>query len=213
MVNVGDVLETKTCGTLTVKKIHNDRSVTVKFHETCSIIKVSTKGQVLSGSVKDYYSRSVCGVGYLGVKHAVKVYGRESYNTWKWLINICYNPNHPSFNGRRRVCYAWHNFKNFAEWRNSQVGEVFTKNLEQTIYCPYSCKKASKYEKARNVSKRRMQVRSITDGANEYHFDNVRKFSLDNNLDYHYLIKLLSGKISKYKGFYLLNCTNWLDEE
>ena len=63
---VGTIHATNSCGKLVIVKYDNKKDVLVRFVDTGYECVVES-GHIRKGSVKDHYSPSVYGVGYLGV--------------------------------------------------------------------------------------------------------------------------------------------------
>jgi hypothetical protein len=79
-------------------------------------------GDIKRGQVKNPYSPSVFGVGYVGQgKHALSTGKKQTkvYNTWNSFIERSYDEKYhmrcPSYKDVT-VCEEWHNFQNFAQW-------------------------------------------------------------------------------------------------
>lgn len=99
------------------------RNCTIKFLDFDNVILRNINyGNILLGSVKNPYHRSVCGVGYLGVGKYKKHVGRKPtllYVRWSNMIKRCYSGKvlfeSPSYI-KCTVMEEWHNFQVFAEW-------------------------------------------------------------------------------------------------
>lgn len=95
---VKDIIETresKESGKFNVlSKNSKTRRYTIQFIDTGYITEVS-QSQVSVGDVKDWYRRSVCGLGYYGhynkksVKEALGKHHRKWVRTWKNMITRC----------------------------------------------------------------------------------------------------------------------------
>lgn len=114
MIKVGDTF-----------KISSGLASVVEY-KTSSRIKVrlpsghlvwTTSGQLQTGTVKDRFSPSVHGVGFLGEGKYNKSY-KKAYNLWTNMLMRCYSTKyhntHPSYRGCS-VVTRWHNFQNFVE--------------------------------------------------------------------------------------------------
>jgi hypothetical protein len=92
----------------------NNTMAKVKFLETGTICNVYLK-HALSGSIKDKYYPSVCGIGYLGNAST----NNRWYDVWYDLIRRCYDKKDPSYNSYGgkgiTVCQRWLCFEYFIE--------------------------------------------------------------------------------------------------
>lgn len=93
----------KNHGDIKIINYINNEDVTGVFINTGNIINTSLY-ELRRGILKDVFSRTVRGVGYLGGK----VENRKAYTTWGTLLKR--NINNVGVDER------WHNFQNFAEW-------------------------------------------------------------------------------------------------
>jgi len=101
------------------------RKVDVKFLDTGSIKKNVFVSHVKMGVIRDMYSKTVCGVGFIGegkysVMSSTNVKS-PAYNCWMDMMKRCYarkdsrrDATYKEFSAS--VCEEWHNFQNFAEW-------------------------------------------------------------------------------------------------
>ena len=81
---------------------------------------VAKEPNILYGKVKDYYYRSVYGVGYLGAKIAKPKgsFERAVYDLWANMLRRVYGMYHDHWNGDYtgvQVCPSWHNYCVFRE--------------------------------------------------------------------------------------------------
>ena len=113
---VGSRWETKKCGWLTVVEYQDSKNVMVQFED--GHIAVVQASQIKSGSVKNPFVPSVCGIGFIGYGEYGSKTHAKLYNIWKQVLNRVYDEKHlekrPSYRGVE-VCMRWHNFQNFAE--------------------------------------------------------------------------------------------------
>lgn len=86
--------------------------------------------QFKNGRIKNYYDKSACGVGFIGLgKYKASIDGvtTEEYNVWKAMMQRCYDAKckskHVTY-GKCTVDEIWHNFQKFAEWYNENYYEV-----------------------------------------------------------------------------------------
>ena len=123
---VGKICKSKFSGDFKILKYNNNENVEIQFLKTGYETTVQLIN-IKSGSIKDPYSPSVCGVGILGTKYPSRVNGVKTreYNLWTGMLERCYNSTykkkHPTYEG----CEASENFKSyeyFYEWCHSQIG-------------------------------------------------------------------------------------------
>lgn len=74
-----------------------------------------------SGSIKNPYRKSVCGIGCIGVgNNLASKNGRSTdvYLIWAAILDRCYGnqKKYPAYYGKCTVCDEWLNFQNFASW-------------------------------------------------------------------------------------------------
>lgn len=112
---------------VSVIAVKSAKCVTVRFANGYE--KDFQKNALLLGNFKSPYSKTLCGVGYLG-EGTYKTCGEKRkhsshYVLWHNMISRVYNKG-KKFN---QVCYkdvtvceAWHNFQSFAKWCDSQKG-------------------------------------------------------------------------------------------
>jgi hypothetical protein len=124
VVEVGGIYKSKKCGEYEIL-CRNDQESYNKFR-TCYDIKfLKTKyvttvrvDQINTGSIKDPYFPSVCGIGYLG-EPKNEYRDPYIYNRWNNMINNCYNDKYRNYSLHGAlgitVCKRWHCYANFAE--------------------------------------------------------------------------------------------------
>lgn len=125
-IKAGDVFTTNDGGSVTVIEYRGYRNVLIKHNDTHGHEAYVPVGRLSTGSIKNPYHPSVCGVGFIGVgKHPVSVVGKltKTYRAWADMINRSYNPvvraRLPSY-AECTVHPDWHNYQNFAEWYERQ---------------------------------------------------------------------------------------------
>lgn len=146
----GDVYQTNNCGKLVIVKYERYTRILVRFINT-GREKLAYGGDILKGNVRDNYSLSVLGVGYIGNGvHRVKIRSKFSsaYNTWVGMLSRCYNPSdtfYLRYGGRGiKVCDEWHCFQTYADWFFTNIVEGFhvdkdLKLMDSKLYSPSSC--------------------------------------------------------------------------
>ena len=103
-------------------KYESIKEVKIKFQNGYE--KNTRWGEIIKDEISTPYSKTVCGIGYLGEgKYTGKKYPKI-YQQWHSMIQRCYDPYH--LNKRPTyidcfVCEEWHNFQNFAKWWDEHV--------------------------------------------------------------------------------------------
>ena len=126
-VNVGDRIESDSCGFFTIKSKINGYCV-IEFDTgyTCTVSNKAAK----RGCIKDPLHPQVLGVGYFGIGTYKNKLGATSngfstlpeYNTWINMLQRCYYDKYICrVDGTKAydtvtVDPVWYNFQNFAEW-------------------------------------------------------------------------------------------------
>lgn len=113
---------------------YND--IYVLFHDEYKYITRSSYKHFKNRGIKNPYSKTVYGVGYMGVgayKASVGGENIKSYKVWEKMLGRCYDVNYqnkqPSYIGCT-VCSKWHNFQNFAKWYDENVYYVKCDRVE-----------------------------------------------------------------------------------
>lgn len=92
----------------------NHKMVEVEFIDTGTIIPVRYC-DALSGNIKDYYRKTMCGVACIGMASSY----HPAYNMWEGMIHRCYDSKHCNYNryGAKgvTVCEKWLCFEYFLE--------------------------------------------------------------------------------------------------
>ena len=123
---VGKICKSKFSGDFKILKYNNNENVEIQFLKTGYETTVQLIN-IKSGSIKDPYSPSVCGVGILGNKYPSKVNGRNTkeYVLWTSMLKRCYSDayksKYPTYEGCK-VSGKFKSYEYFYEWCNEQVG-------------------------------------------------------------------------------------------
>jgi len=141
----GDIYETFAFGDVEIIEYRGNREVDVRFLNT-GYEMVTTKEQILRGSVKDKMAKTIYGVGYLGDgKYKATHMDRKPYLVWRSMIQRCYGGliDHGKYVDCN-VVDEWHNFQNFAEWfcENYVDGYELDKDIKvkgNRVYGPETC--------------------------------------------------------------------------
>lgn len=117
--------------------------VTVEFEDGYKT--VATMNNIKLGKVKNIFSKSVCGVGYIGKGKYCSNHKSKSY--WMRMLHRCYDEKvhkeRPTYKGCL-VDECWHNYQVFAKWfdDNYTDGFVLDKDIlikNNRIYSPETC--------------------------------------------------------------------------
>ena len=138
----------------TIMKIigyQNRNNIIVEFQDEYKIKKKATKQQFLKGTIKNPYDKEVYNIGYLGDGKYNKKDYIKIYNTWKGMLERCYDLykiNKELSYIDCIVCDEWHNFQNFAKWYEENYYECNNERMEldkdilyknNKIYSPKTC--------------------------------------------------------------------------
>ena len=123
---VGKVYKSKLSGNFKILKYNNNENVEIQFLKTGYEMTVQLIN-IKSGSIKDPYSPSVCGVGILGAKYPSKVNDvkTKEYDLWYSMLRRCYSDTSKKRNPTYEGCEVSDNFKSyeyFYEWCQKQIG-------------------------------------------------------------------------------------------
>ena len=118
----GEVFSTNSGEKCVIVKYINNANVEVQFLDDYRHKVNATLQQIKKGNLKNPYSRSICGVGYIGVgRFNVSVLGKHTkeYDIWVGMMRRCYcektKRNLPTYEGCT-ACEEWHDFQVFAKW-------------------------------------------------------------------------------------------------
>lgn len=97
--------------------LHRQHTYTIQFEKSHTIRSNVTRPNIFKGSVKDYYSATVAGVGFLG--NARKSEHKKEYNIWADMLARCYKKNASGYRWYGElgvsVCDRWLCFENFVK--------------------------------------------------------------------------------------------------
>ncbi len=222
------------CGIVQVLKYFNSKKVIAKFLNTGHQVVCDAKS-IRSGCVRDPYNPRTAGIGFIGegLYDSLSANGKP-YRSWNCMINNCYG-NHEStkkqghHNGYT-VVPEWHNFQNFAKWYEENYpndGGKYTlcrKINKNKVYSPdtyffatYSCAMTVKLSKGRvkvttkrkgkGIVKKQKKTNKIKNSVTGeiVHINNMKEFSIKNNLDYITLTQLCRGTVSHHKEWRKVN--------
>lgn len=159
LVRVGDVFSSPLFGDFLVLKYEGSKSILVRFSDT-GYETETTLSQVISGSVKDRLSKTVCGVGFIGDgDYKPSWMGRKPYLVWRCMLHRCYV--RTASNKAYLDCEVdsyWHNFQNFAKWFDDnwpKDGKMYELDKDikvkgNRIYSPDTCMFVTRQENLKN---------------------------------------------------------------
>lgn len=117
----GEVFSTNSGEKCVIVKYINNANVEVQFLDDYRHKVNATLQQIKKGNLKNPYSRSICGVGYIGVgRFNVSVLGKHTkeYDIWVGMMRRCYcektKRNLPTYEGCT-ACEEWHDFQPFCK--------------------------------------------------------------------------------------------------
>lgn len=144
---VGTVHKMNSGETVIVVTYSGWKEITVKFLNVGGAVLKVQCSAIYSGSIKDPYSRSVQGVGFVG-QGDYKV-GTECGRVWRSMMARCYSKKYQATRLTYKdvvVCKSWENFQNFASWfyedSNYTKGFHLDKDilvLNNKVYSPETC--------------------------------------------------------------------------
>ena len=155
-IEVGDVFTSNQGCEFVVLEYNGAFNVVVKFLDSAGHTKQVCTGEIRSGEVGNPFFPSVLGVGYPGIdknsKDGYKLGKTREHMFWKGMMERCYSEKSlqrsPTYKGCS-VDVCWHNFQNFAEWCQTQVGfmeegwqldkDLLANPEDAKIYSPSVC--------------------------------------------------------------------------
>lgn len=131
-----------------IEKLKNKRKI--KFLDKYGYETIKDLSQILEGSVKNNYHKSVFGVGYVGSYDGdLPVNKLKSRVIWKSMLERCYSKEYqerfPYYIGVT-VCEEWLDFGVFNKWFDENYVEgckldkdLLQENIENKVYSPSTC--------------------------------------------------------------------------
>lgn len=157
-IKVNDVYSINSGTTVTILEVNSYSNILIKHNDEFGHIAKVDLGNLNKGEIKNPYTPSIHGVGYLGVgPYKSSINGRHTleYNVWGILIARVYGTNSnirfPTYHNTT-MCKEWLNFQNFADWycNNGYYGMGY--ELDKDIlypgnrhYSPSTCCMVPKY--------------------------------------------------------------------
>jgi hypothetical protein len=154
-VKVGDKFTTNEGYEIEVIEYDVYKRVKIRFNTEFPSEKYVAVKEILKGNIKNPYHVTVRGVGFWGVgPYTSKVQGNpykstKEYVHWSSMLTRCYTETYqerfPTYIGCS-VDRQWHNYQEFAEWCNWQIGfnegYVLDKDIlikGNKVYSPETC--------------------------------------------------------------------------
>ena len=149
---IGEINCNNNGNNMEIIEFNNHNDILVKFGDG-SIVKTNY-GNFKIGSVKSFYDKTICGVGYLGEGKYEAYNGKnplKHYTVWRTMIRRCYYEDflqkEPAYRGCT-VVPKWHNFQVFSKWYYENIYEIKGQNMQldkdiihkgNKIYSPENC--------------------------------------------------------------------------
>lgn len=149
---VGDVFKTSQGCEVQVLEYVSSNKIRVKFLDSAGHEKYVANKELKKGAIKNPFHPQVHGIGFFGVGPHVAMIGPErtkEYTQWSSMLTRCYygkyHERFPTYVGCR-ADEQWHNYQEFAEWCNWQIGfkegYVLDKDIlvkGNKVYSPETC--------------------------------------------------------------------------
>ena len=128
---LGEINYNKFNNKMTIIEYNGANDIKVKF-ESGDIVH-STYSHFKDGSIKSYYDKTICNIGFLGEgiytisPTKINPNSKQAYRIWKGLFDRCYKHYNEQRNyvyNECEVCEEWHNFQNFAKWYYENYYEI-----------------------------------------------------------------------------------------
>ena len=213
VIKVGEVYPSNNYGDMEVIEYVTALKVGVRFLAT-GYEKYAEASTIRKGQVKDRFSPTVFGVGYLGEGIYTSWANGKMYVTWCNMLQRCYDSssqtNRPTYKGCS-VVKEWHNFQVFGKWFDNNYidGHQIDKDIkvkDNKVYGPDTCLFVTHAENAEAAAAVSVIYKSPDGGRVEVY--NITKFARENGLDNSALTKVKNGKAGQHKGW-----TLWKEEE
>ncbi len=153
---LGEVRENNQGTKMKIVQYRNYNDIDVEFMDDFHYTKRhQAYSNFRTGSIKNPYDKTICGVGYIGVgeyQTGTKTKHTEEYQNWTCMIRRCYDESlkdrYSAYYGDCIVCEEWHCFQTFAKWWNDNIYRVGTERMHldkdilvrgNRIYSPKTC--------------------------------------------------------------------------
>lgn len=201
-----------------VGSYNKNRNYKVRFDSGFETIVIG--GQIKNGQIKDRFSPSVAGVGYLG--NVENPRGNRVYSVWHNMINRCYNEKSTEYkrygaNGVK-VCERWKCYEYFKEDivnvdnYNEELfykGEIyldkdkkqFDKPLSERVYSLYTCEFISAKEN-NDYTSSHYDFKAVSPSGEVFIDNNLANFCKEHSLK-------IKQAYSVINGFQHTTCGGW----
>lgn len=181
----------------------------------------TTRKSITEGSIKNPWSPTVYGVGFIGrgtaISHNVSEVTRE-YNLWMHMLSRCYSGNFPTYSDctvdERWHCYQnfYHDIKNipgYSRWEENKEKMQIDKDIKiqgNRIYSKDTCLFVTEAENVAesnisgNLKDKKYLATRISDGY-IVEFNNMAEFGRRYKCDRGHICKCIMGKSKQHKGW------------
>lgn len=216
-INIGSVYQSNYYGSFIVlDKCGESDLFTIKFIDT-GTVKTARGHSIVSGSVRDQFKKSVCGVACTGnakTKGANKPY----YSVWHDMIYRCYDPKNKRSVAYRNVtvCDSWLVFENFlndAKYIDGFNEQLFIEGKivldkdtkqrfqENKVYSKETCIWISKQENNKIQDGQQREFYAQSPSGELFHDYNITDFANKHGLDRRHISGVLHGRCKTHKGW------------
>lgn len=216
-INIGAVYQSNFNGSFIVlSKCDRSDFYTIEFLDTGTVNDVRAHN-IIEGSVRDQFRKSVCGVGCTG-NAGTKGDNKKYYSVWHDMICRCYDPmNKRSFAYRNvTVCDRWLVFENFLNdvknldgydeqlFQNGEI--VLDKDTKQRfkeykIYSPDTCIWLSKHDNNIIQDSQQRVFYAMSPSGELYEGYNITDFARKHDLERRHISGCLHGRTKSHKGW------------
>ena len=153
-INKGDVFKTNSGASVTVLTIDKAPYYLVKYNDSTKHIQQVIREDLISGKLRNPYSPSVFGKGYVGEGKYVSSNRATrkktpEYQAWKDMLRRCYSTGSSANNSAYvnvQVCDEWLNYQVFSKWfcSNKFYGKGYHLDKDllipgSKVYSPKTC--------------------------------------------------------------------------
>lgn len=203
------------------RKLYTKKTETyyeIEFLDTQSI-KIAEKRNIRNGSVRDDYSKHICGItckGNASSRHPIL--NKKAFKRWYSMIERCYNVNakmYPSYGGKGiYVDERWLCFENYLndivlisgfDYDKYISGEIqldkdmlFDNNM---IYKKDACCFVSRTKNAKYQPSKQKEFLAIDPNGNKYIFNNQNECARQFKLTARTIGKVLNGELKNHHGW------------
>lgn len=206
LIKVGDVFKTNSGQKVEVVEYGGTFDVKVRFIDTGEE-KVTRAHLIKKGSVRGFLTKTVYGVGFLGIGSYSASSDKRAYISWKSMMDRCYSDKlhsrYPTYKSCI-VCEEWRNFQNFAEWYydNYIEGYHLDKDIKvkgNKIYSPETCMFVTQRDNVAHATSK--DYRFVSPEGFIFIIRNLRRFCKSNKLSYKDMIVTHGISDANYNGW------------